>query len=67
LLKKYQNASIIWKEILSSFHLIDNWLVWRIGKGGEVLIGLDPWIDYNEAQKLTNHLMLEIKTRIIKL
>jgi hypothetical protein len=39
-------------------------LVWRIGKGDKVLIGLDSWIGCNEAHKLLDHLVLELKSKV---
>jgi hypothetical protein len=42
--KRIQNASIIWKAIITTFPLVGNWLVWHVGKGDKVQIGLDPWI-----------------------
>jgi hypothetical protein len=42
--KKLQNASIIWKVVLSTFPLVRNWLVRQVQKGDIVQIGLDPWV-----------------------
>jgi hypothetical protein len=61
--KKILNASIIWKAIVSAFPLIGNWLVWKIGKGDKVQIGLDPWIGCKESYKIPSHLILDLKNR----
>jgi len=41
--KKKKNISICWKAVLWAFDLIGNSLVWKIGTGKDVHIGLDPW------------------------
>jgi hypothetical protein len=43
-IKQVHNASIIWKVVNSTFHLVGNWLIWQVGKGDKVQIGLDPWV-----------------------
>jgi hypothetical protein len=40
----FHNASNIWKAVNSAFQLVGNWLIWKVGKGEKVQIGLDPWI-----------------------
>ena len=43
--KKKKGISICWKAVLWSFDLIGQSLVWRVGTGIEVRIGIDPWLD----------------------
>ena len=42
--KKKRDISICWKVVLWSFDLIGQSLVWRVGTGAYVCIGMDPWI-----------------------
>ena len=42
--KKKKNISIYWKAVLWAFDIIGIFLVWKIGNGTVVHIGLDPWI-----------------------
>ena len=42
--KKKKGISICWKAVLWLFDLIGQSLVWRIGAGTEVRIGIDPWL-----------------------
>ena len=42
--KKKKGISICWKAALWSFDLIGQALVWRIGTGTEVRMGIDPWL-----------------------
>ena len=44
--KKKKNISICWKAILWAFDIIGNFLVWKIGNGSVVCIGLDPWLGF---------------------
>ena len=42
--KKKRGISSCWKVVLWSFDLIGQSLMWRIGTGSEVRIGMDPWL-----------------------
>jgi hypothetical protein len=41
--KSTQNCSIIWKAVVKSFHVVGDGLAWKVGKGNQVRIGMDPW------------------------
>jgi hypothetical protein len=46
---KYSKGSIVWKALVSSFPLVDQWTMWKIKDGRSVPIGEDPWVgDGNE-------------------
>ena len=36
--------SICWKSVLWYFDIIGNNIVWKIGSGATVHLGLDPWV-----------------------
>lgn len=40
--KSLNNVSIIWKAVILAFPLVGNWLVWCVGRGTKVQVGLDP-------------------------
>ena len=42
--------------MLWSFHLIGDFLVWKIGNGANVQIGLDPWAGCKWCHYLPSHL-----------
>jgi hypothetical protein len=41
--KTSPGISIIWKYMINSFDLIGNSLVWRVGSGRSIHLGMDPW------------------------
>ena len=41
--KSFKGGTIFQKEIIKSFHLIEDHLAWNVGDGTSVRIGLDPW------------------------
>jgi hypothetical protein len=53
LVKKWQNASIVWKAMVIIFPLNVKSLAWKVGKGTRVRIGIDPWVGCKEG---FNHL-----------
>ena len=36
--------SICWKAVLWDFDIIENFLLWNIGNGAVVHLGVDPWV-----------------------
>jgi hypothetical protein len=40
-LNKIVNASIIWKILVVSFPMIENWWPWIFGNGNKVRLGID--------------------------
>jgi hypothetical protein len=54
---------MICKARLSTFHLVGNSLVWKIGSSEQVLIGLDPWIGSKEEKKLSSCLICEFQRK----
>jgi hypothetical protein len=61
--KKLQNATIIWKGIMSAFQLIGNRFFWKNGSGEQVLVGLYHWIGCKQAYKLPFHLICELQRK----
>jgi hypothetical protein len=50
--KSHPHCSIIWKAVISSFPVIGEGLAWRIGRGNQVRIGVDPWPGSGQAHIL---------------
>ena len=44
MLKRKKCISICWKVVLWAFDITGNFLVWHIGNGNAVRIGVDPWL-----------------------
>ena len=42
--KNKKNISICWKAVLWAFDTIGTNLVWKVGNGVDLRIGLDPWV-----------------------
>ena len=38
--------SICWKVVIWSFDLIGNYILWKVGNGAYVRLGMDPWVGY---------------------
>ena len=50
--KKKKNISICWKAVLWAFDIIGNNIVWNVGNGADLHIGIDPWGGYKWRQHL---------------
>ena len=44
--------SIIWKAMVQAYDLIGTGLVWRVGSGSRVQLGLDPWVGSGRSHLL---------------
>ena len=49
--------SICWKAIIWSFDIIGNNLVWNIGTGASIRLGLDPWVGCKWRHLLPTYLI----------
>jgi hypothetical protein len=47
-----KGISVIWRVVLNTLPIIRRGLIWRIGNGGSVRIGIDPWIGSENAYQL---------------
>jgi hypothetical protein len=55
------SISIIWKVVIKDFDLIENGLVWRIGLGNLVRIGLDPWDGSNQEHIINDGVRYQLE------
>jgi hypothetical protein len=53
-------GSIGWSAMMDAYHLIGDFLCWKIGNGSKVRIGEDPWIGGGGGFKLLNSLIEDI-------
>jgi len=53
-------GSIGWSAMMDAYHLIGDFLCWKIGNGSKVRIGEDPWISGGGGFKLSNGLIEDI-------
>ena len=51
------SISICWKAVIWSFDIIGNNLVWNIGTGVVVRLGLDPWVGCKWRHLLPTYLI----------
>jgi len=56
----------IWRAILNAMPIIRDSLLWRIGNGTSVCIGIDPWPGSGNAHRLPEGLVLYLNNRGIK-
>eukprot|EP00253_Pinus_taeda_P023807 PITA_23807 len=61
--KNKNNASVIWKETVESFRVIEQGLAWKIGNGQNVKIGKDPWVGCNMNYALSPGLTQHLESR----
>jgi hypothetical protein len=54
---------MMWKALKFPFHLVGNWLVWQVGKGDWVQIGLDSRVGGKGRHILVLQLILELKSK----
>ena len=53
LLVDSRGASNTWKGLVASLNLIRKSLVWKVGNGLSLKLGLDPWVGRGYYYKLT--------------
>ena len=58
--KKKKGIFICWKAVLWSFDLIGQSLVWKVGTGVEVCIGIDPWLGYKWRHSLPVSMIVKL-------
>ena len=58
--KKKKNISICWKVVLWDFDVIGNNLVWKVGNGVDLRIGIDPWV----GCKWSHHLPILLRDKL---
>jgi hypothetical protein len=51
---------IIWKATISLFSLVGDSLVWRLGKGNHIRIGVDPWPGSKNSHILPDDLIIQL-------
>jgi hypothetical protein len=56
-------ASYFWKNLMKSLPLIIHWLSWKPGNGFSIHIGKDNILDIGNATKLSQDLLLALKTQ----
>ena len=55
------NCSVVWKAVINFFDLISSGLVWRVGDGSLLRIGLDPWVGCEGAHIISEALRQRLK------
>ena len=57
-MKKIQNGILnIWNAMLHSFHVLNDWMVWKPGDGLKIRVGEDPLVDSDSFYKLSEGLV----------
>ena len=60
-LKGHKGGSIIWKAVNKSFDVIEDNLIWKVGNGRSVQVGIDLWIGCNERYRLSEPLVISLR------
>jgi hypothetical protein len=61
--KKYHVATIMWKDLVSSFDVIGDGLAWRVGKGNQVRLGRDAWPGSGGAHILSENIIQHLQMK----
>ena len=61
--KSRTNCSVVWKVVVKHFDLVGSGLVWRIGNGRRVRLGIDPWVGCGRDRVLPEEMRLHLVTR----
>jgi hypothetical protein len=64
--KKWDGMSNCWRELASSLSIITDWLVWKLGNGWDIRIGVDPMIGSQSYYKLSKNLISILQAQGIK-
>lgn len=52
---------MIWKEVLASFRVIKKGLLWKIGNGEQLPIGVDRWVSCGKSYLLPTNMVMFLK------
>ena len=67
-IKALANASVLWKIFLHSLPIIKEWLNWKVGRGIQIFVGIDPLIGLMGNYKLAAPLLHQLHSEnIVKL
>jgi hypothetical protein len=62
--KTLRGASMIWKEVIKSFPVIEGGLAWKVGNGLRVRqLGTDPWTGSEGKHLLSDQLLATLKQK----
>ena len=61
-----KGISGIWRAILNAMPIIKDGLLWKIGNGASVRIGIDPWPGCGNSHRLPDGLVFYLNNRGIK-
>jgi hypothetical protein len=61
--KSYQKWNYHLESPHKFFPIIGDWLIWKVGKGSNILIGKDPWIGCSNKHMLPEALILSLNQR----
>ena len=64
--KTFTNSSIIWTGLIRSYpKVLGQWLSWKIGRGIQVFVEINPLIAFEGHYKLSDLLLSKLHTLII--
>ena len=52
----FQNSSIIWKGFLKTLHWIGKGIIWEVGNGSDIHLGVDPVVGLSNSFILLDEL-----------
>ena len=64
-LKSFQNGASVWTTIVKAFHLIDDWLTWKVRNGHQIHLGEYLWVGCKESYRIPTNLIESLHDKVL--
>jgi len=60
-IKIRENISMIWKAMISSFHVIRDRMIQKVGNGKKLWLGTDPYLGSGNSHIMLEHIIFHLR------